>query len=141
MLLPSSLLLTSVNILPIMVGVGLGWGEGIHLSVTIMFLFLPLTYVSLSCLQNRWKSRSKAVLTELKSFDADLMCIQVGPHCELSTNNYTQLFFVIVCLCDHIKYYLVFTVTLQNMLAFQAQFFFNKYSYIGFYSALNFCRE
>ena len=60
MLLQSSLLLTSVNILPILVGVGLGWGEGIHLSVTIMFLFLPLTYVSLSCLQNRWKSRSKA---------------------------------------------------------------------------------
>ena len=113
MLLQSSLLLTSVNILPILVGVGLGWGS-----------FSCPTYVSLSCLQNRWKSLSKAVLTELKSFDADLMCIQVGPHCELSTNNYTQLFFVIVCLCDHIKYYLVFTVTLQNMLAFQAQIFF-----------------
>ena len=124
MLLQSSLLLTSVNILPFMVGVGLGWGEGIHLSTTIMFFFLPLAYVSLSCLQNRWKSRSKAVLTELKSFDADLMCIQVGPHCELSTNNYTHLCFVIVCLCDHIKYCIVFTVTLHSMLAFQAQILF-----------------
>ena len=124
MLLLSSLLLTSVNILPIMVGVGLGWGEGIHLSITIMFFFLPLTYVSLSCLENRWKSRSKAVLTELKSFDADLMCIQVGPHCELSTNNYTHLCFVIVCLCDHIKYCIVFTVTLHSMLAFQTQILF-----------------
>uniref|UniRef100_A0A0E0DR28 Endonuclease/exonuclease/phosphatase domain-containing protein n=1 Tax=Oryza meridionalis TaxID=40149 RepID=A0A0E0DR28_9ORYZ len=29
-----------------------------------------------SCLRNRWKARSKAVLSELKSFEADLMCIQ-----------------------------------------------------------------
>jgi mRNA deadenylase 3'-5' endonuclease subunit Ccr4 len=50
-----------------------------HLAAEFMFYF--------HVWNNRWKARSKAVLAELKSFQADLMCIQVGSYFWCFNNN------------------------------------------------------